>query len=93
MVESSTEEPHRISKVFPLSVKEDFRAHSLFVGRTACTTCDLVFSTMIDDGVGREVSSSDGSLGSEDDEEEGEFSPCSSESATIVPGLAGGLLV
>ena len=70
-MESNTEEPHRTSKVFPLSLKEDFRAHSLFVGHTACTTCDLAFITMIDDGVGREVSSSDDSLESEDEEEEG----------------------
>ncbi len=76
IVESNTEEPHRTSKVFPLSLKEDVRAHSLFVCRTACTTCDLVFITMSDDGFGRQVSSSDDSLESEDEDEEEESSPC-----------------
>ena len=85
-MESNTEEPHRTSKVFSLSLKEDF----LVIGRTACTTCDFAFITMIDDGVGREVSSSDDSLESEDAEEEEESSPCS-ELSTIFSELAGAL--
>ena len=44
---------------------------------------------MMDDGVGRELSSSDDSLESEDDEEEEASSPCSSESSTIFAELIG----
>ena len=46
----------------------------------------------MDDGVGRELSSSDDSLESEDDEEEEESSPCSSNLPTTVSELAGGFL-
>lgn len=44
---------------------------------------------MIADGVGREVSSSDGSLEPEDEGEEEESSPCSAESSTTFSETAG----
>ncbi len=47
---------------------------------------------MIDDEFGREVSSSDDSLESEDREDGEESSPCSSESSIIVSEEVGGLV-
>ena len=47
----------------------------------------------MDDGLGREVSSSDWSLEAEDDEEEDESSPCSSGSAPTLSVPAGGVLI
>ena len=68
---------HIAPKVFPLFEKEHLLEHWLSVRRTACTTCDFSFITMMDDVVGVAHSSSDELLESEVGDEDESSSPCS----------------